>query len=41
MSESESMEEVPLDFLNEDLDKEDEKLIRILEEKKPSMVRGV
>lgn len=39
MSESESMEEVPLGFLNEDLDGDDDKLIRILEEKKPSMVK--
>jgi hypothetical protein len=39
MSDSESMEEVPLGFLNEDLDKEDDKIIRILEEKKPSLVR--
>jgi hypothetical protein len=37
MSDSESMEEVPLGFLNEDLDKEDNKIIRILEEKQPSL----
>jgi hypothetical protein len=39
MSDSESMEEVPLGFLTDDLDKEDDKIIRILEEKQPSMVR--
>jgi hypothetical protein len=38
MSDSESVEVVPIGFLNEELEKEDEKLIHILEEKKPSLV---
>ena len=38
MSETESMVEMPLDFLGEEEDKTANNIIRMLEEKKPSLV---